>query len=422
MQKKFHPKGTIIATLDVGSHKNACIIGRIIDDQGGIEILGVGYQSSKGIKNGLISNLDAADTAIRQTVHAAETMAANSIKGYPLRDVVINVSGAQSRSDIVNVTLDLADDIVEEQDIQKALLKAQNQINSADIEMVHTIPFGFGLDGKSNIQNPIGMSGDKLEIDIHLVSGDIKSLKNTVLCVEKSHLDVVSLCNASYASGLSCLVEDEMDLGCVLIDMGAGSTTFSVFQNGTMIFSGSVPIGGWHVSNDIAKGLTCSFKDAERIKTLYGCAMMMSNDDKELIDVPQIGDIDKKETSHIPRSLLIGIIQPRIEEIFEMIRDRLDEFNGQYPIGKRIVLTGGASQLPNIRDLVQIVLDKQVRLGRPIHFNNLPDAASGPAFSTVTGLLTYFATKQHEVPSEIVASVDAQSIWSKVKFWWKENW
>jgi len=422
MQKKFHPKGTIIATLDLGSHKNACLIGRIVDDQGGIEILGVGYQSSQGIKNGFISNLDAADAAIRQTVHAAETMAANSIKGYPLRDVVINVSGPQSQSNIVNVSLDLADDVVEEQDIQKALLKSQNQVNSADIEMIHTIPFGFGLDGKCNIQNPVGLSGEKLEIDIHLVTGDIKSLKNTVLCVEKSHLDVVSLCNTAYASGLSCLVEDEMDLGCVLIDMGAGSTTFSVFQNGTMIFSGSVPIGGWHVSNDIARGLTCSFKDAERIKTLYGCAMMMSNDDKELIDVPQIGDVDQTDTNHIPRSLLIGIIQPRVEEIFEMIRDQIEEFSGQYQIGKRVVLTGGASQLPNIRDLAQIVLDKQVRMGRPLHFNNLPDAASGPAFSTVTGLLTYFATKQHEVPSEIVASVDAQGIWSKFRLWWKENW
>jgi len=124
----------------------------------------------------------------------------------------------------------------------------------------------------------------------------------------------------------------------------------------------------------------------------------------------------------VPRSLIIGIIQPRLEEIFEMVRDQLEEFEHKYALGKRVVITGGASQLPNVRDLAQIVLDKQVRLGRPIHFNNLPDAASGAAFSTVTGLLTYFSTRQHEVPAEINASVDAQSIWQKVKLWWKENW
>ena len=422
MRKSFHPKGTVIATLDIGSHKNACLIGRIIDDQGGVEVLGVGYQSSKGIKNGLISNIDAADNAIRQTVHAAESMAAEAVKGYPIRDVVINVAGAQSKSEVIHVNIDLADDEVNEQDIQKALLKAQNQINSSDIEMVHTIPFGYVLDGKAGIQNPVGMTGELLEMDIHLVSGDIRSLKNSAACVERSHLDVVCLCNSAYASGLSCLVEDEMDLGCVLIDMGAGSTTFSMFQNGTMIYSGSIPIGGWHVTNDIAKGLTCSFAHAERIKTLYGSAMMMRHDDAELIDVPQIGDLDNSEVNHIPRSLLIGIIQPRLEEILEMIRDQLEEFNEKYAVGRRIVITGGASQMPGMRDLAQAVLDKQVRLGRPIHFNSLPDAAAGPAFSTVTGLLTYFASRQHEVPSEIVASVDAESLWQKFTLWWKENW
>ena len=259
--------------------------------------------------NGLISNLDAADNAIRKTVHAAESMAAESMKGYPLRDVIINVPGSQSNSEVVNVTIELADDIVDDQDIKKAIVRAQNQFVSNDIELIHAIPFGYVLDDKTGIQNPVGMNGDSLNLEIHVVTGNIKSLKNTALCVERSHLDVISLCNSSYASGLSCLVEDEMDLGCVLIDMGAGSTTFSIFQQGIMIFSDSISIGGWHVSNDIAKGLTCSFKDAERIKTLYGSAMMMSHDDAELIEVPQIGDIEKSDNNHIPRSLLIGIIQ-----------------------------------------------------------------------------------------------------------------
>lgn len=422
MKIKHRPRGSLLAALDIGSHKNACFIGRVIDDEGGIEVLGVGYQASQGIKNGAIIDINAADNAIRQTVDTAERMAAEAMKGYPLRDVIVNVPGNLTRSHNISINIQIAGQVVTDNDIRRALVKAQDQIITSDHELIHTIPVNCMIDGNEGIRDPSGMTGQEMDVDIHLVTGELGPLQNMATCVERSHLDIEALCSSAYAAGLSCLVEDEMDLGCTVIDMGAGITSFAVFQGGAMIYSGAIPIGGWHVTNDIARGLTCTNSDAERLKTLYGSAMVTGSDENELIDVPQLGETDKHATNHVPRSLLIGVIQPRLEEIFEMIRARLDESGHGAAIGRRLVITGGASQLPGLRDLAQMILDKQVRLGRPIRLSGLPDAVSGPAFSTTAGLLTYMASHAHEVPADIMARVDSGSLWDKFKFWWKENW
>lgn len=422
MKIKHKPRGTLLAALDIGSHKNACLIGRVADDNGSIEILGVGYQASKGIKNGAVIDIEAADNAIRQTVHAAENMAAQAMNGYPLREVIVNVPGTQTCSHNLSINIQIAGQLVTDNDIRRALVKAQDQVLAGDMELIHTIPVNCRIDGNEGIRDPRGMTGNSLDVDIHMVTGELGPLQNMATCVERSHLDIVSLCSAPYASGLASLVEDEMDLGCTVIDMGAGVTSFAIFQGGRAIYTGSIPLGGWHVTNDIARGLTCSNADAERLKTLYGSAMVTSSDENELIDVPQLGEVDKHTPNHVPRSLLIGIIQPRLEEILEMVRNKLEESGQGAAIGRRVVLTGGASQLPGLRDLAQMILDKQVRLGRPIRLSGLPDAVSGPAFSTAAGLLTYLASNTHEMPAEIMASVDSGSLWDKLKYWWKENW
>lgn len=422
MKIKHKPRGTLLAALDIGTHKNACLIGRVVDDEGAIEVLGVGYQASQGVKNGAVIDINAANNAIRQTVHTAEHMAAEAMKGYPLRDVIVNVPGVQTRSHNISINIQIARQVVTDNDVRRALVKAQDQVMGQDRELIHTIPVHCRIDGNAGIRDPNGMTGNEMEVDIHLVTGELGPLQNMASCVERSHLDIDALCSAPYASGLACLVEDEMDLGCTVIDMGAGITSFAVFQGGAMIHSGAIPVGGWHVTNDIARGLTCANKDAERLKTLYGSAMVTGSDESELIDVPQLGEVDQREPNHVPRSLLIGIIQPRLEEIFEMIRTQLDESGHGSAIGRRLVITGGASQLPGLRDLAQMILDKQVRLGRPIRLSGLPDAVSGPAFSTAAGLLTYMASHSHEMPAEIMASVDSGALLDRFKIWWKENW
>jgi len=426
MKQKQQPRGSLIAALDIGTHKIACFIAQVTDDEGGLEVVGVGYQAAHGIKNGVVVDIDAADRAIRNTVHTAEKMAADLMKGYPLRDIIINVPGSQSKSHNLSVDIQIGGQEITAMDMTHALARAQDQVMSDDRELIHTIPVNCSIDSNDGILDPRGMTGEKLEVNIHIVTGDLSSLQNMATCIDRSHLDIVALALSPYAAGLASLVEDEMDLGCTVIDMGAGMTSFAVFQSGQMIYSDSVPVGGAHVTNDIACGLTCSNADAERLKTLYGSAIVSSSDDSELIDVPRLGEsddlLDGGGEHSVARSLLIGIIQPRLEEIFEMVKAKLDESGLGKNLGRRVVLTGGASQLPAMRDLAQAILDKQVRLGRPIRLNGLPDGVSGPAFSTTAGLLTYALSRQHEMPAEIMESADLGSLWDKLKRWWRENW
>lgn len=422
MKHKIKPKGSILAALDIGSHKIACFIGRIVDDEGAIEVLGVGWQAAKGIKGGAVIDLDLAENAIRSTVHAAENMAAEAMKGYPLREVIINVPGIYAHSHVMAASIQVAGHAITGNDVRRALAKAQDQVLSADYELIHTIPVGYRIDGQDGIRDPRGMVGQQLDVGIHMVTADLGPLQNIASCIERSHLDIVALGSSPYAAGLACLVEDEMDLGCTVINMGAGVTSLAVFQGGAMVYGDAIPAGGAHVTSDIAKGLTCAASDAERLKTLYGSAMVTSGDESELIEVPQLGETDRHAPNHIPRSLLVGIIQPRLEEILEIARGRLRDSGLGNVVGRRVVLTGGGSQMPGMRELAQSILDKQVRLGRPIRLNSLPDAVSGPAFATTAGLLTYVTERHEEMPAEIMATVEPGSVWERVKYWWKENW
>lgn len=422
MKHRPKPKGSIVAALDVGTSKIACFVGRVMDDEGTFEVLGIGHQASAGVKNGTVTDLAAAEGAIRQCVHTAENMAAGALKGYPLREVIVNVPGTHARSLALNAEVQIMGQEVTDNDVRRALVKAQNQISGENEELIHTIPAAYAIDGNSGIREPRGMYGQSLGVAIHLVTGDAGALRNMATCIERSHLDIAALCASPYAAGLASLVEDEMDLGCTVIDMGGGVTSIAVFLGDALIYTDAIPLGGQHVTSDIARGLTTGLADAERIKTLYGSARAVATDESELIDVPQVGEDNRHQPNHIPRSLLIGIIQPRLEEIFEHVRARLHDSGFTAAAGRRVVLTGGASQLPGLRDLAQHVLDKQVRLGRPIRLHGLPDAVSGPAFSTTAGLLTYMSERSHEMPGQILASVEAGSLWDRVRLWLRENW
>ncbi len=430
MRKRFQPKGSVIAALDIGSSKVACFIAKIKDDSGNIDLIGIGHQASAGIKSGTIVDLDAAESSIRQAVHAAEHMAAEVTRGYPLREVIINVPGIHSRSHLMRVDVQILGEAITDNDIKRALAKAQDQaIRQSDgsgydkgIELIHTIPTAYRIDGHEGIAEPRGLFGQTLEVDVHLMTGNMGTLRNMASCIESSHLDITALCSAPYASGLATLVDDEMDLGCTVIDMGGGSTSIAVFQGRELIYADAIPVGGMHVTSDIARGLTTSLTAAERLKTLYGGAIATMTDDKDLLDVPPLGEDDHNTPNHVPRSYLVSIIQPRLEETLEMVRARLQDVGVAPHAGRRVVLTGGASQVPGLRDLSQMVLDKQVRLGRPIRLPGLPDAVSGPAFSTTAGLMHYITERYDEMPAEIMQNVEAGTLWQRAKIWLKENW
>ncbi|MGH1455868.1 MAG: cell division protein FtsA [Alphaproteobacteria bacterium] len=420
--RTLRPKGSLLAALDIGSSKTACFIGRIIDDEGTFEIVGVGHRPSQGIKNGTIVDLEAAESVIRQTVHAAENMAAEVMRGYPLREVIASVSGVHGHSFGHSVNVDIGGHDVTDNDVRMALAHAQEREEDDELELIHTIPTFFRIDGQDGIRDPRGMFAEEMQVDVNLVTGDAVCLRNMASCIQRSHLEISSLCIGGYASGLSSLVDDEVDLGCTVIDIGGGTTSFAVFHSGFMIYCDAIPLGGKSITNDIAKGLTTSVESAERLKIMYGSAMAGPTEDGELIDVPSLGEEESGKQNHIPRSYLTGIIQPRAEEIFEMVRARLTDNGLDKVIGRRVVLTGGSSQIANIKELGEHVLDKQVRLGKPIKLTGLPDAVSGASFSTVAGLLTYAAEHVDEMPAEIMARVRPDSVIERAKLWFKENW
>lgn len=422
MAKRFQPKGSVIAALDIGSSKIACFIARVRDENGNVDVIGIGHQASHGIKAGTVVDLDAAELAIRQAVHAAENMAADVTKGYPLREVVVNVPGVHTGSHLMRVDVQVLGEAITDNDIRRALAKAQDQVSGHEMELIHTIPTAYRIDGHEGIREPRGLFGQNLEVDVHLVTGNIGALRNMASCIESSHLDITALCSSPYASGLACLVDDEMDMGCTVVDMGGGTTSIAVFYGRELIFTDAIPVGGQHVTNDIAKGLTTSLHAAERMKTLYGSAIATATDDKDLIDVPPLGEDDHTHSNHVPRSLLVSIIAPRLEETLELVRSRLSD-SGLGPIaGRRVVLTGGASQIPGLRDLAHKYLEKQVRLGRPVRMPGLAEAVSGPAFSTTAGLLHYVTERSDEMPAEIMAGVDTGTLIQRIRLWLKDNW
>jgi cell division protein FtsA len=266
------------------------------------------------------------------------------------------------------------------------------------------------------------MYGERLGVDMHVVTAAAGPVRNLSTCIARCHLDIRSLVVSPYAAGLASLVDDEMDLGVCVVDMGGGTTTLAVFFDGNVVYTDSIPIGGQHVTSDIARGLSTPLAHAERMKTLYGNCIPSPADEREQITVPQVGEEDQAQANTIPKSILVGIIQPRLEETFELVRSRLETSGFDKIAGRRIVLTGGASQLAGVRELSQLVLDKQVRMGRPIRIGGLAESTNGPAFSVAAGLIAYaqrVATEEPR-PSRMHADVP-NGLFGRLGNWLKEN-
>lgn len=409
-------KGTF-AALDIGSTKIACFIAKA-EEGGNARVIGVGHQVSRGIRNGALVDMEAAENAIGSAVHAAETMAGDTV-----REVLVSLSGAEPESQTLTAEVAVAGSEIGDGDVRRALAHASDLSLPPGAELIHSIPVGYTVDGSRGIRDPRGMVGDQLGVRLHVVTAASNPVRNLASCVARCHLNVEGFVMAPYAAGLACLVPDEMDLGTTLIDMGGGTTSMAVFFDGRLVWTDSVPMGGSHVTNDIARGLTTPLAHAERLKTLFGSAVASPADEREIIDVPQVGEDEPSQANHVPKSLLVGIIQPRLEEIFEHVRAKLENSGFAKLAGRRVVLTGGASQLPGLRELAQTVLDKQVRMGRPLRISGLAESVGGPAFSTAAGLLHYSLHRLGELPTLAPQGVDAGGgrWWGRVGVWLKDN-
>jgi len=410
------PRNSTIAALDIGTTKVACFIAHMGEGDD-LHLAGVGHHRARGMRAGQVTNIDEVEASVRAAVDAAEQMSNTRIER-----VFINVSCGAPQSTRVDVELAVSGHQIRDVDVRRVLDHGSAQYDANGRELIHCIPTGYSIDGSNGILDPRGMYGDKLGVNIHLVTAGVGPARNLAAVIDRCDLDVEDRVVSPYAAALACLVDDEKDLGATVIDMGGGTTSIAVFMEGQVVYVESIPIGGLHVTGDIAKGLSTPVAKAERLKTVYGSVMQNAADTRELLKVPLVGEDDEATANEVPKSMLVQIIQARIEETFELARSHLEASGFAKQAGRRVILTGGASQLEGVRDLAELVLDKQVRLGRPRTIRGLPDSVSGPAFSTAVGLLRY-GLREHVTKPDYAAMDAAKNKrnFGRIGQWLREN-
>lgn len=371
-----------LAVLDIGSNKSVCFIADI-SAEGRMEVTGVGHMLSKGLRGGVITDAAEVETSIVTAVHSAEEMA-----GAQVEKVLVGLTLPQIRSQHFAIDLDLGKEAITERDLQELISEATEMVPEGET-VLHAIPFRFDLDGQKAIRDPRGMVGEKLTASLLLVTVPENLLRNLTHCLGRCHLEVEGFVASAHASALACLEEDEKELGVTLLDIGSFTTGYSVFSAGRLVYTGSIGIGGQHITKDIAQGLNTGIGQAERLKTVHGGAMVSPADDGVMIDVYPIGAESEEEAIQEKRSHLNHIIRPRAEELLELTSNAMETAGLAGISGNRLVLTGGSSQLLGIAELASKIFDKQVRLATPRQIEGLADATSGPAFATAIGMLAY---------------------------------
>ncbi len=383
----------LVAALDIGSTKISCVIGEVVSqnrrtadgtEASALRILGFGCQISRGTRSGAIVDLDQAERAIRLAVDAAERMAKRTIAS-----VYVNVAGGRPQSNAYTATVETETGRVTAQDIEKATRAALAQGHQSGRRTLHTAPAQYHLDDARGVARPLGMFGKLLTAEVNVVSAEPAALRNLALVIERCHLSVADYVVAPYAASRAVLAEDETKLGATLIDMGGATTGIAAFNDDQLVFADVIPIGGMHITHDIARGLSTTIAHAERMKTLWGSAMATVIDDRETVAVPLLGERGIDTIYHAPKSMLTGIIRPRLEEILEMVRERIEQANFARLASSRMVLTGGGSELTGMREIAAQWLNRQVRLGAPLPIAGMPEGARSPAFATAMGLLNY---------------------------------
>jgi cell division protein FtsA len=391
----------VVTVLDVGSTKISCVIARLKPREETavlpgrthhVEVLGIGHQRSRGVKSGVVVDLDAAEQSIRLAVDAAERMA-----GVTVESLIVNMSAGRLKSESFAAGIKLGGHEVDDSDINRVLAAGARQSMAVERQVVHSLPVSFTLDAERGIQDPRGMFGEQLGVDMHVLTADAAPLRNLELCINRAHLNVEMVVATPYASGLSALVEDEAQMGAACIDIGGGTTTIAIFNENKFVYADAIAVGGNHITMDIARGMSARLDEAERLKVKQGSALPSTADDRDMLSVLPIGDEDGEMPNQIPRAVLTRIIRARVEETLEIIRDRLNQSGYGQAIGKRIVLTGGGSQLQGLAEVARRILARNVRIGRPLGVAGLPEAARGPAFATTAGLLIYPQVAEFEI-------------------------
>ncbi len=416
-----------VAVLDVGTRKMCCLVARLMpwphwQDRPAlssrIRVIGYGYQLSRGIVAGRVSDMEAAERTVRSVVAKAERAA-----DVTVNDVYVTASFGPLLSQSFTASVDLPAGTVTSRDMERVMRAGNEYASRSGKTVLHSAPFGYTLGYESGITDPLGMIGDTLKVEVHAVSADALPLKNLRHCIERSHLSVAGVAAAAYASGLSVITESEAETGVTSIDMGAGATGVAVFSGGNFIYGDSIDTGGNRITNDIAHVFSVPLMEAERLKTLHA-SVFAAGADMGLGVITDDDDPDPELLSrHISKAELSDLARIRLEQIFTEVRDRL-RASGVAPMsGQRLVLTGGASELVGASELAAQIFGKHLRLGRPRPIAGLPRPEAGPAFAAPIGLLMHLLDDDLKLETGVRPEIIATShgYLARVGQWLKES-
>jgi cell division protein FtsA len=378
----------VVGALDVGSSKVCALIAEPGED-GALNILGSGQRESRGVKRGFVADMAACEGAIREAVEQAERIAGTNVDR-----VFVGFSAGGLVSDVANVEVAIGGRQIGQQDIDRLLAAGREAIDPGTRMVIHAMPAFYTLDGLTGVKKPLGLHADRLAVDIHVVAADPAPASNLDLCVRSAHLGVEAIVAASVAAGKACLSEEERELGVALVELGAGVTNVSVFAAGQLAGLKSIPQGAGDITDDIASTFGTRRNEAERIKCFYGSASTSPRDNHDMIELaPIAGGGDGVESARITRAELVAVIRRRLESLTKEIAAALKGLGFSGPHGRQIVITGGGAELKGVADYLQGALGQTVRIGRP-RLPGLPEAHSGPGFSTLAGLAQFAASNE----------------------------
>lgn len=425
--KRLKPKaigkaGSVVASLDIGCSKIACLIGRVDpDNRSGFAFMGGGRQQSRGFSGGAISDIEALERSIRLAVEDAEREA-----GERIDQVILGITGPKVESRLIEARIDIGQREIAQRDVHKLWAQAFQRDIPKDRELLGAYPVVYAVDDQTDVRDPCGMIGRQIGVLLNIVTAPKSLVKNLKECVERAHLAVAEIVPSALASGSGSLIEDEIENGAICIDCGGGVTAVSVFMNGAPAWLDLVKVGGNHVTGDIVQGIGTTFAAAERMKTVSGTADMAGAGLAERVEAPRLGDDGRLNAGKMSRGELAAIIAPRVEELFEMVQAHLTASPLKPILPRRTVITGGASQLNGLRDVAARVLKQPVRLGRPVDADILGEKYTNPSFSTAAGLISYTLKGYADAAkagagSAQVGTRAGRGVFARVFNWIREN-
>ncbi len=410
MSKNRESKNLIVG-LDIGTSKIIAIVAEI-KPEGALEIIGVGMHESSGMKKGMVVNIDATMAAVQRAVGDAELMA-----DCKIREVFTGIAGSHIKSSNANGMVKIKDKEVDQSDIDRVLETASSISLPGDQQTLHILEQEFSIDGQEGIKKPLGMSGKRLEVEVHIVSGAVAAVQNILKCVHRCGLEVSAMILQPLASSKAVLSDDERDLGVCLVDIGGGTTDVAVFTAGAIRHTAVIPIAGDQITNDIAMAMRTPTKDAEDIKIKYGCALrQLAGDD--LIEVPGVGE---RSARMLSRQTLAEVIEPRIEELYSLVQTELRRSGFEDLLSSGIVITGGSAAMQGMVELGEEIFHMPVRLGLPHYVGGLSDVVKTPRFSTGVGLLLYGMEQHHLHQEARMNSSSFSDVLSRMKAWFQGN-